>query len=103
MSETVITVPVIKPTAEVDCRLLVYDNARHVQGELTAYVQARSAYKMTIAIVDADALPNGSYHYELQDVATDEIIGTGLLVVGDSTTSSPTTYETETEITVYEQ
>ena len=103
MSETVITVPVVKPTAETDCRLLVYDNARHVQGELTAYVQERSAYKMTIAIVDADKLPNGSYRYDLQDVATDEIIGRGLLVVGDSTASNPTAYETENTITVYEQ
>ena len=103
MSETIITVPVVKPTAEVDCRLLVYDNARHIQGELTAYVQERTSYKMTIAIQDADTLPNGSYRYDLQDVATDEIIGTGLLVVGDSTTSSPTAYETPTEIKVYEQ
>lgn len=102
MSETIITVPVIKPTAEVDCRLLVYDTARHIQGELTAYVQAKTAYKMTIAIQDADTLPNGSYRYELQDIATDEIIGKGLLVVGDSTASDPTAYEASTEIHVYE-
>lgn len=103
MSEAVVIIPVLKPTAEADCRLLVYDNARHVEGVLTAYVKARSAYKMTIAIQNADTLPHGSYRYELRDVATDETIGRGLLVVGDSTTTAPTAYETQTEIHIYEQ
>lgn len=103
MSEVVIIAPVIKPTEQPD----VVFSAQHLTtGEaysLTAYVSERHAYRMTIAVQDADVLPRGSYSYELQDTATDEIIGMGLLVVGDSTTTSPATYETDNTIQTYEQ
>ena len=102
MSEVTIIAPVIKPTGEPDVLFHAHHLTSGEDYDLTAYVSERHAYRMTIAVQDADTLPLGSYSYELQDTATDEIIGMGMLVVGDSTTTTPAAYETDNTIQTYE-